>query len=300
MKAFLLFALTSLSCPYFALAERRTTPPSGAVVVRAGTNSTEEFATVSAAVASLPNDNSTQTIFIYPGIYAEQVYITREGPLTAGVNSTAAGSDDASGTLRIHKDDFNITGVVLGSMVVAYGYQDTLYANEGTQVYLKNYIELFDFQGAVDFIFGRHALAFFGGNTIAVAGPGCITANGRESDDDGSYVLDKNEIILAPGAVNGTAGNIFFGRPWGAFAKVIFKNTLVTVPMNDTLWSIWNVGDPNTSNVTFADYHTVGFGIWEAERPDFVTELTESEAAMYNMSSAVGSDWATWVDVSYL
>ncbi|KAG6827266.1 hypothetical protein H0H92_012578, partial [Tricholoma furcatifolium] len=159
--------------------------------------------------------------------------------IQAGVNSTAAGSDDASGTLRIHKDDFNMYNVDVkntfgpGTQAIAfsqygsrvglygcgfYGYQDTLYANEGTQVYLKNYIE-----GAVDFIFGRHALAFFGGNTIAVAGPGCITANGRESDDDGSYVLDKNEIILAPGAVNGTAGNIFFGRPWGASNVTFWK-----------------------------------------------------------------------------
>lgn len=41
-------------------------------------------------------------------------------------------------------------------------------------------------QGAVDFIFGRQGLAYFGGNTIATKAPGCITASGRETNDTGS------------------------------------------------------------------------------------------------------------------
>ena len=60
----------------------RTSPPAGAKVVRAGTSNPGEFATLSAAVNSLPNDGSSQTTFIYPGTYAEQVYISRSGPLT--------------------------------------------------------------------------------------------------------------------------------------------------------------------------------------------------------------------------
>lgn len=85
----------------------------------------------------------------------------------------------------------------------------------------------------MDFIFGRHGFAYFGGNTIASKGPGCITASGRETDADGSCaymlgaysenrllttapdVFNQNTIILAPDAVPNTAGNIFLGRPWG-------------------------------------------------------------------------------------
>ncbi|KAG6867805.1 hypothetical protein C0993_010831 [Termitomyces sp. T159_Od127] len=335
MKAFLSSFLIPFLLYEVVLGATRTSPPAGAIIVRAGTNSQGEFSTLAAAVASLPNDNSVQSIFIFPGIYTEQVDITRSGPLTiygyttdtqsysqnevtlqAGVDATSAGSDDASGTLRIHKDDFNMYNVNVkntfgpgvqaiaisqyGSRVGLYacgffGYQDTLYANEGTQVYLKNYIE-----GAVDFIFGRHGLAFFSGNTIAVAGPGCITANGRESDDDGSYVFDSNEIILASDAMSGTADKVFFGRPWGAFAKVIFKNTNVVAPLNNALWSVWNPGDERISNVTMADFQSFGPGVQDADRPSFVTELTSSEAAAFSISSAVGSDWATWVDASYL
>ncbi|GLB38744.1 hypothetical protein LshimejAT787_0506090 [Lyophyllum shimeji] len=317
------------------LAARRTSPPAAAIVVRAGTTTAGEFATVSSAVASLPNDNSSATIFIYPGTYNEQVYINRTGPLTiygyttdtmsyhenqvtiqAGVPAKVAGSNDASGTVRIHKNDFKMYNVNVkntygpGTQAVAfsqygsrvglyacgfYGYQDTLYANAGTQVYLKGYI-----QGAVDFIFGRGGLAFFGGNTIGVSGPGWVTASGRQLDDAGSYVLDHNKIVLARDAVNGTAGNVFFARPWGAYAKVIFKNTVVLAPFNETLWSIWNPGDERTGNVFFGEYRSSGPGVHGATRPSFATVLSESQAAMYNISSAVGSDYVSWVDAEYL
>ncbi|KAG6836034.1 hypothetical protein H0H93_012098, partial [Arthromyces matolae] len=81
---------------------------------------------------------------------------------------------------------------------------------------------------------------------------------------------------------------------------VIFKNTNVQAPLNDALWSIWNPGDERISNVTFADYDSFGTGVKDASRPDFVTILTRSEATAYNISSTVGSDWQTWVDMSYL
>jgi pectinesterase len=293
------------------------------------------FDTINGALNALPNDNSAQTIFIFPGTYNEQVYITRPGPLTiygyttdtadfafnqvdiqANATLISAGSDDASGTLRIHVDNFtmyniNVTNTFgVGSQAIAIsqygsqvglyacgfiGYQDTLYANEGTQVFLKNYIE-----GAVDFIFGRHGLAYFGGNTIAVKGPGCVTASGRELNDTGSYVFNQNTIILAADAVQGTTGNVFLGRPWGDYAKVIFKNTFITVPLNQTIWSIWDPGDDNTEFVFFAEYNSTGPGILDPMRPDFSTLLSEEQADAYNISSAIGDDFASWVDLNYL
>jgi len=84
--------------------------------------------------------------------------------LQAGIDAASAGSDDASGTLRVHKDDLKMYNVNVkntfgvGSQAIAisqygsrvglygcgfYGYQDTLYANEGTQAYLRGYIEVF-------------------------------------------------------------------------------------------------------------------------------------------------------------
>jgi pectinesterase len=148
-------------------------------------------------------------------------YSVNQVTIQAGVSAAQAGSDDKSGTLRVHKDNFKMYNVNVkntfgkGSQAIAlsqygnrvglyacgfYGYQDTLYTSQGTQVYLKNYIEVrtairvqfsaffmtCSIQGAVDFIFGRHGMAFFGGNTIGVSDAGCVTASGRISDDTGS------------------------------------------------------------------------------------------------------------------
>ncbi|KAF9025068.1 carbohydrate esterase family 8 protein [Hymenopellis radicata] len=314
------------------LAASRMDPPDGALVVP------DDYDTIQDAVDALPDDGSDQIIFINPGTYNEQVYIDRDGPLiiygytedtssyssnqvtiSAGVTASEAGSNDASGTLRIHKDDFSMYNVNVkntygkgtqaiaisqyGSRVGLYGcsftgYQDTLYANAGSQVYLQVTSSLF--QGATDFIFGRTGLAYFGGNTIAVKGPGWVTASGRESDDDGSYVFDGNSIVLASDASSDTSGNVYLGRPWGAYAKVIFKNTQVTAPLNSALWSVWNDDDERTDHVLFADYNTQGSGADGADRPDFATVLSASEADEYSIASAVGSDYAEWVDADYL
>ena len=286
-------------------------------------------------MAALPNDGSAQTIFIYGGTYPEQVYITRKGKLsilgqtsdtngysantvtiTASIPASQAGSNDASGTLRIHTDDFSLYNVNVvngyghGGQAIALssygsrsgfyacqfkGYQDTLLDNDGTHVYFKSYIE-----GATDFIFGRRGRAYFGGNTLAIAGAGYITAHGRESNDNSIYVFNKNKVVLKSGVSSST--NFYFGRPWAAYAKVIFLNTEVAANINTALWKDWNTGDPRTSNVLFADYNTYGSGISgrSIQRPSFATLLSASQANTYTIAAAVGSDYSSWVDSSYI
>lgn len=73
-------AFLSLLWGYLVYAKPRTAPPKGAVVVRQEGTRSGEFITLSAAVNALPQDNTTQAIFVYPGTYREQVNITRLGP----------------------------------------------------------------------------------------------------------------------------------------------------------------------------------------------------------------------------
>lgn len=236
--------------------------------------------------------------------------------IVSSIPASQAGSNDASGTLRVHTNDFKLYNVNVrnnygqGSQAIAisnygtrvglygcgfYGFQDTLYSNQGTHVYLKGYI-----QGATDFIFGRLGQAYFAGNTIAVTAKGWVTASGREADNSAVYVFENNKIILASGANSNANGNVYLGRPWGAYARVIFKNTEVTAPMNKALWSVWNTGDERTSNVYFAEYNTFGSGASGASRPGFAKVLSASDAAKWTIGTTVGSDYASWVDTSYL
>lgn len=186
-----------------SLQKGRTSPPPGSLVVRAGATQSTEYPNITSALNALPDDGSAQSIFVYPGTYAERLFITRTGALTvrflvycrrrhplttdflgiqiygytkdvstytcneviitASMSAQEAGSDDASGTVRIHTNDFNLYNVDIknvygpGTQAIAfsqygsrvglyasgfYGYQDTLYANVGTQVYLRGYIEV--------------------------------------------------------------------------------------------------------------------------------------------------------------
>lgn len=71
-----------VSLPQFVYGASRVIPPAGALIVRQTNTSAGEFSTISAAVDALPADGSRQSIFIYPGTYAEQVNISRSGPVT--------------------------------------------------------------------------------------------------------------------------------------------------------------------------------------------------------------------------
>lgn len=43
---------------------------------------------------------------------------------------------------------------------------------------------------------------------------------------EGSKLIAGNrKIILGPGALSGTSGGTYLGRPWGDFAQVAFQNT---------------------------------------------------------------------------
>lgn len=89
-------------------------------------------------------------------------YSANQVTIQAGVPASQAGSNDASGTLRIHKNNFKMYNINVkntygpGGQAIAisqygskvgfyacgfYGYQDTVLANDGTQVYLRGYIE---------------------------------------------------------------------------------------------------------------------------------------------------------------
>jgi pectin methylesterase-like acyl-CoA thioesterase len=64
------------------------------------TNSTNIFRTIQSAILSLPPDNSTSTILILPGLYTEQLNITRPGPLTL-LSQTTSPSSLSSNTVQI-------------------------------------------------------------------------------------------------------------------------------------------------------------------------------------------------------
>ncbi|KAJ7480591.1 carbohydrate esterase family 8 protein [Mycena latifolia] len=311
----------------------RTTPPSGAVVVRGSGTQSGEFSTLQAAVNSLPNDSSAQVIFMYPGTYTEQVSITRTGMLTIygsttdstsytantvtlthSLSAASAGNDDLSGTLRVHKDNFALYNINVkntfgvGSQALAlsaygtnhgyygvgfYGYQDTLLAEQGNQFYGVCYIE-----GAVDFIWGQHARAWFQRSTIASVAAGSITADGpTASTDESIFVINKANVIVSSAASSSLTGQVYLGRPWTQFARVVYTSCTLGAHINPAGWSIWSTATPNTADVLFAEYASTGAGA-AGTRASFSEKLSSNTG--YMAADILGSTWTSWVDTTYV
>lgn len=171
------------------------------------------------------------------------------------------------------------------------GYQDTVLAQVGNQVYAKSYIE-----GATDFIWGQKATAWFDGCYIGVlnADHGWITANGRDSTSNPSYyVINKSKVTNAIGA-KVAAGAFYLGRPWRNYARVVFQETSLSNVVNPKGWSIWNTGDDRTDHVSFGEYQNTGDGAKGTR------SFGKTLGAAVKITDVLGSNYKDWVDVSYL
>lgn len=173
------------------------------------------------------------------------------------------------------------------------GYQDTILANEGNQVYAKSYI-----QGATDFIFGQRARAWFDQCDIGVATPqgvGYVTANGRDSDSNPSYYVINNSSVNAAKGQPVAAGTFYLGRPWRNYARVVFQDAFLSDVINYAGWSIWNVGDERTNETYFGEFENTGPGT-TGPRADFGRTLSQP----VSISEILGDDWQDWVDPAYV
>jgi len=189
--------------PTGALALSRTTPPSpSCLIVTKSPTSPSHYFTLTSALTALNLDTTTtpKCIFLYPGLYPEQVSIpsslrtsllsiygstpdtTTYKSNTVTVTSSLAQanglSNDQTGTLRVPGKmaggvrvyNVNVVnGYGKGSQAVAVsaqgdlgmygcvleGFQDTVLANEGRQVFVGCAV-----RGATDFVFGRRGRAW--------------------------------------------------------------------------------------------------------------------------------------------
>ena len=307
----------------------RTSAPAGCLTV--GGNG--KYKTVQSAINALSTSaTNEQCIFISKGTYKEQVYIqqlnssltiygeTRDTgdyqrntvTITQGKGSDTAPNNDETATLRAWTTNLKVYNIDLvntrgqgavGLAVSAWadkqgyygcafkGYQDTVLAQLGNQVYAKSYIE-----GATDFIWGQHARAWFDGCYIGVlnADHGWITANGRNSTTNPSYyVINKSKVTHAIGA-KVAAGAFYLGRPWRNYARVVFQKTSLSNVINPQGWSIWDAGDDRTDHVSYGEYKNTGVGA-KGNR-----SFGESLSAAVRISEVLGSNYKSWVDVSYL
>ncbi|KAL8293543.1 hypothetical protein RQP46_000244 [Phenoliferia psychrophenolica] len=315
----------------------RTSAPSGALVVSKSPSS-GQYSTIAAAIKSLGSSTSAASIFVEAGTYSGSIDITYGGALTIygyttdissykknvvtltnGGSATVDGSDDASGTLRVHKDDFTMYNIdVVNSYgkqaeqsqalaLSAYGkrqgfygcsfvgYQDTVLTDTGTQLFAQSYVE-----GAVDYIFGQTANSWFDHCTIASVAAGTITASGRPADSQGIYVFNSCTITTAASATTSLEGLVYLGRPWTEYAHALFMFSSLSNIIAPAGWEEWSSSSPNTGNVMLAEYSNSGDGAATSSRVSWSKQLDSTSVQSYTISKLLGSDYADWIDSSYI
>lgn len=297
-----------------------------------------DYSNVTAAIAALPNDSKAYTIQIGPGVYNEQISITRNGKVTliGATNSTqdftqnqvtiqasngvltSAGQDEKTPVINAKKANDN-SGLALyninfaniypqttntaalaadfyGANIAAYGcsfkgFQDTLLANKGTQVFSNCYIE-----GSIDFVWGFSTAFFHQCMIVANTPGGCNAAQSRSTATSvGGYVFDHC-VVTYSSTYGNSFGLSYLGRPYSQYSIAVYTNSFIDKHISAAGWSVWQTNNPQTSGVMFGEYANTGPGSWQAstQRASFATNLTATQAAQYELAAWIGD--TTWLD----
>jgi len=297
--------LTVVNANVKTTANREKTPGTQTRVLMVSHDGTGDFASVQEAVDSVSENNSKRTVIhIKPGVYKELIHIPPNKPLitfqgdraettvlTFNLSAKEAGDTRRSMSTYVGANDFyaeNITfenSYGLGSQAVAIyvnadralfhhcrflSWQDTLFASGGRQYYRDCYIE-----GHVDFIFGS-ATAVFEHCHIHCKGQGYVTAQWRLDD------TETNGFVFRDCRLTGrnTGAGVFLGRPWRAFARVVFIDCWLGGYINPAGWDNWR--DPAREKTAwFGEYRSKGPGANPASRVKWSRQLSADEIKFF-------------------
>lgn len=275
--------------------------------VKTGIEGTTEFPTIQMALDHHPFPGPRGRVFleIAPGTYRERLNITQNhtnitlvgmghGPedvvITNSLNAKQAGGTFFTETVEVNGTGFEADNVTFensagnsGQAVAVavradravfrhcrfLGYQDTLFADYGRQYYVDSYIE-----GAIDFIFGN-ATAVFDRTEIHATGRGYLTAQSRTSADQTTgYVIVNSRVTASD------SHDVFLGRPWRPFARVVFMHTELPAGIAPAGWNNWGK-EANEKTAWFGEFGNTGPGAQTAARVPWAHSLSERESRQF-------------------
>lgn len=225
----------------------------------------------------------------------------------------STGSTFRSATVEVHGDDFHASNLTFandfnathpqlpqGSQALALfvnsdravfrnmrflGNQDTLYAasrncnpdgnpcQAARQYFADCYIE-----GNVDFVFGDGKAVFDHCEIHSTAhNGGYITAQGKHYPaEDSGFVFDRCKLTATAGV-----DHVWLGRPWRAYASVVFLNSEMGAHIEPAGWREWHPGETNYLDTAFyAEYNSTGPGATVA-RDAHTKHLTARDGARF-------------------
>jgi len=161
------------------------------------------------------------------------------------------------------------------------GSQDTLYTGNA-----RSYYNGCRINGSVDSIFGIGASVFENCNIEIYSH---ITAHKGQEGTLPTYLFESSYLRASTGSKkNGTE----LGRPWGPYARVIYKNTYMEDHIVSYGWGDWGhncttASDSWCINVFYAEYNSTGPGANPSARVSWSHQLTQSEANQYTITTVL-------------
>lgn len=283
-------------------------PPGIVQEITVASDGSGQFATVGAAIGSLPNGSSTPTrINIRAGSYYEKLAIGGRSHLclvgesaettilTYDDNNASAGGTSASASTTITADDFSAAHLTfansrpLGSeQAVALlcdgdrqqfldcrftSYQDTLYTKNGSQYFRDCYVE-----GNVDYVFGGATAVLENCEVRNISSGSAVAAPNTASSTQYGIVFLGGRLTATS---NIAAGSIALARPWGADGMAAYLGVELGAHISAPGWTDMSGNDP--ANARFWEHNSTGPGANPSAR--IRPQLTDAQAASYTLSN---------------
>ena len=179
------------------------------------------------------------------------------------------------------------------------GNQDTVYAGsrncrpDGENcIPARQYFSNCYVAGNVDFIFGDGKAVFDHCEIHSTAHEeGFITAQGKHyPQEDSGFVFNHCRLT----AESGLAGKVYLGRPWRAYAAVVFLNTEVGEHIASAGWREWHPGETNRIETAYyAEYGSIGPGAHAGERDPHTKLISKEQADQFETAAFLrgGDGW---------
>ncbi|KAL5548612.1 hypothetical protein UlMin_003843 [Ulmus minor] len=284
--------------------------------------------TVQEAVDMVPEYNTQRVkIYILPGIYREKIFIPSTKPYISLIGNNSRTSDTViswnnkasdkdsdgvelgtfnSASVAIESDYFCASGITFENTVVAdpgghgmqavalrisgdkavfyrvrlLGTQDTLLDDTGSHYFYQSFI-----QGSVDFIFGRARSLYKDcvlQSTATYAG--AIAAHHRDFPSENTGFSFVNCVV------RGT-GDIYLGRAWGDYSRIIYSYCLFDKIITPSGWSDWN-HPSRQKTVEFGEYRCRGAGAATKGRVSWLKSFSDKNVELFlSMKFIDGQQW---------
>lgn len=273
----------------------------------------QQYATVQAAVNAVSGSNSKWVqISVKAGTYKEQVTISKPFVCLTGESATTTTITNALGTNILTGGTVIVTGSDFSAANIAFqntggdssgqavalmaqgqrqqfrncrflSYQDTLYANTGTQYFRDCFI-----QGDTDYIFGDATAVFDNCTMNNVAEGTAVTAPRTPQNATYGFVFLGGSLTANSTTSTVRSNHVYLGRPWGPYAAAAFLNVAMGAHIATDGWT--TMSNNTLANTRFSEYKSTGAGANPTNATRASRQLSDSQAANYTVAKIL-SPW---------